>query len=54
MAWRERIAWWLVCLLPRWLASKWIWSERVPMPQAWIPYVFGRSIGCYGQRVDKP
>lgn len=47
---KSRCAWWLVCLLPQWLASKWLWS-RVPMPASWAPYVFGRSIGREGRPV---
>lgn len=47
---KDQLAWWLVCLVPKWLAGKWVWS-RVPMPASWAPYMFGRSIGIDGKRV---
>lgn len=48
---KDAIQRWLVCLLPKFLAS-WLWrNEWIPLG-SWGPHVLGRSIGRDGHRVD--
>ncbi len=48
---KDAIRFWLVCILPKWLA-KWIWlNEWIPLG-GWVSHVLGRSIGRDGHRAD--
>lgn len=47
---------WLVCILPRFVARWLICSrlgQRMPIPDSWVPYIFGRMLGCGTMRKVK-
>lgn len=47
------MSWWLVCILPRAVARWLVWGKGqcVPLPASWVPYIFGRALGCYGKKL---
>lgn len=53
MSRRERLAWWVVCAVPKFLA-KWLMfgklGQRVRLPKSWTPFIFGRALGVDGAK----
>lgn len=50
---KERLAWWMVCIVPLFVA-RWLLlggGQRIPLPGSWVPYLFGRALGVEGRKV---
>ena len=47
----SRIGWFVVCILPRRLASYLLWNVR--LPTSWLPYICGRALGREAARVER-
>lgn len=50
---RERMAWWIVCVVPQFIARWLMFNKRgqhFPLPKRWTPYLFGRALGVDGSK----